>query len=222
MKHLSPNTRLGHLELLQRTFNKQGTVSDLTWRVKCHKCGQTKAFSERYLIAKRPKTCGCAKRKTVRVHKLTKVVQTNQQSITYNYWRKLNRDHPPEDIAMNWWVKWPAAAGFQNFINDMGPKPRYQSLMRKDETKPFSQYNCYWARHAPKLPKLKIGGKYGDLTAISVDPASGEVSCACKCGATVTVSANQLLYSKVTNCGCKPSKPYKRAKGRKRKPPNGV
>lgn len=104
-------------------------------------CGNTTKVHTSNL-GKSTVSCGCW-------HKVKSITHGDSNSPTYNVWRQMlqrtcNPDHKYFTICkdrappMEW-------HSYENFLRDMGEKPKGLSLERVDNTKGYSKENCEWA-----------------------------------------------------------------------------
>lgn len=116
-------------------------------------CGTKRFVRKCYLVKENSKSCGCMKRELISKAKFQHghSGQKNGASRTYNSWRSMwvrctDPQHPAYHnyggrgitICDEW-------ASFQNFLKDMGARPKNYELDRKDNNKNYQPDNCQWA-----------------------------------------------------------------------------
>lgn len=107
-------------------------------------CGKEKRTSGHHLLSGDTKSCGCSRTK----HNHTK---RKWQSKTYQVWRSMKQrcTNPNDSSYKNYggrgitfckrWLK------FENFLDDMGEKPRGLSIDRINNNGNYNKRNCQWA-----------------------------------------------------------------------------
>lgn len=118
------------------------------WMCECLLCGKLTEVSRPNLKSGNTQDCGCTKSKKIR-DKISKHSQS--RSSTWNSWFsmrrriRLGKNHSKVygDITMDdsWNI-------FENFLNDMGERPKGMSIDRIDNTKGYFKENCRWATQA--------------------------------------------------------------------------
>jgi hypothetical protein len=123
-------------------------------------CGNKKACSIENL-GKTVTSCGCYRAEqqvvnnTKHGHYVRKNGKRKPSRESRTYWamraRCLNENHPKYHCygarGIKICARWlePKGKGFENFINDMGPKPEGMTLERKNNEKGYDANNCAWA-----------------------------------------------------------------------------
>lgn len=163
-----PGDLLGRLKLIQRVKKPAGYYGDI-WLVECL-CGSPRfTVKEQYLFRNpNPKRhCGCLSKGLPTLHPKE-----------YNSWQAMHgrcyrTDHVSYEhyggrgikVCARWLSTNPA--GFANFLNDMGPRPKGTQLDRfPDVDGHYTPGNCRWAtatqqawnkrshKHAPPRPPI--------------------------------------------------------------------
>ncbi len=123
------------------------------WLVKCD-CGQRLTVKATSLVTGNTRSCGCLKRQlAVTRGRETSTVHghARPQSRTYVSWQAmLKRCINPSDVAFHNYEgrgitvceRWQR---FENFLADMGERPKGKTLDRIDNDKGYDLGNCRWA-----------------------------------------------------------------------------
>lgn len=146
------------------------------WQCVCD-CGTSRAVQERTLCNGRSKSCGCLRKERQQASPLTHGHSVNySDSPTYTSWRGM-RGRCLNPHASNYdryggrgitvcdsWNK------FENFLADMGERPKGTTLDRIDNNKRYEPSNCRWAEiseqnsNQRRTVRLEINGRTQTLT----------------------------------------------------------
>ena len=147
-KNLEGQT-FGRLLVLCRNGTKDGRV---LWDCRCQ-CGTAVLAVSNALTAGHTKSCGCWRDERNRSTEIKHghATRSNGHSPTYRTWQAMltrctninvpsYKDYGARGISVH-----PAWLVFENFLTDMGVKPKGTSIERKDNEKGYRPDNCKWA-----------------------------------------------------------------------------
>jgi len=156
------------IEKIPRTPYKKGSAS---WKVRCS-CGTELIMRANLLKGRVNPTCGCtplevsadtrakmSKSKTIHGH-----YKGGKASRTYISWQAmLSRVNRPKDKRYNLYKDYTIQESwysFENFLKDMGERPKGKTLDRIDNTQGYSLGNCRWATAVEQNNNRSCSKKY--------------------------------------------------------------
>ena len=120
--------------------------TNAVWLCECLICGNKTPVTRPNLRSGNTKDCGCMKSEKLSE---SKTIHGMSRTPTWNSWNKMNnrirlgekhsKIYGMIDIE-NRWVE-----SFENFLADMGERPKGKTLDRIDNTKGYFKDNCRWA-----------------------------------------------------------------------------
>lgn len=155
-KHDLTGMRFGRLQVVARTESNKGRSM---WLCQCI-CGKERVVAQKYLRDGRTRSCGCLRRDQLRERSTTHGLSA---STTYQTWSSIRsrcyntnqgcyEKYGASGITVcDRWLE-----SFENFLEDMGERPKNQTLDRKD---PFGNYepsNCRWATPAEQARNRRV------------------------------------------------------------------
>jgi hypothetical protein len=120
--------------LLSRVEPKNGARGEYGL-FKCGFCGNEFTANIRAIDSGNTKSCGCLKRGPKPRHGHAK--RNQPLSPTYKSWANMINAGREKHVDERWWK-------FDNFLKDMGERITGQRLIRKDQEKKYSKWNCFW------------------------------------------------------------------------------
>jgi hypothetical protein len=135
-------------------------VKGVFWLCKCD-CGKESIVSSFKLKSGHTKSCGCLWLTTM---KKTNTKHGMHKTPTYHTWQTMiqrttnkNNDsfHRYGAIGIGVCQEWRT---FENFLNDMGERPKGKTLDRIDNKLGYSPENCQWSDASTQMRNRKING----------------------------------------------------------------
>lgn len=138
------------------------------WRCQCD-CGEISRVMGSALNGGHSKSCGCLARELTSkrsvTHGHTRISCGKSRTTEYRiYSAMLSRCSNPNVAAFPSYGgrgikvcrRWRGKNGFQNFLNDMGCRPKGKSLDRIDNNGPYALWNCRWATQEQQASNTRV------------------------------------------------------------------
>jgi hypothetical protein len=157
------------LTVIKRAANMED--GGVAWLCRCS-CGTEVIVRSEHLRYGRTRSCGCLRREVsaaqARAHSTT---HGRAGSPEHSSWHAmLDRCRNPNSHARRWYAdrgitvcaRWdpPRGGSFQNFFDDMGPRPEGRTLDRIDNDGNYEPGNCRWATLAEQGASRRKANQY--------------------------------------------------------------
>jgi hypothetical protein len=174
----------------------------ICWRCRCA-CGTELTVFSKYLRNGDTKSCGCLKPDILHRRNFKHGhSDRGQSSPTYTSWTGMFGHGIA--VCKRWQL-------FENFLADMGERPKSLVLSRIDKQQGFSPRNCEWATRLRPTGGIDLTGReFGRLTVLGISHRQRRSrrtlvihwQCRCICGTETSASTSDLRSGNTQSCGC--------------------
>lgn len=133
--------KFGRLTVLEDTGkrNKKGSIF---WKCKCD-CGNTLNVDSSSLIQKNTKSCGCLWKDIITKHGYSPKERTSTYRTYHSMLYRCGRKKGYKNIKIC--DRWKDS--FENFLKDMGERPKGKTLDRINNDGNYTPENCKWSTY---------------------------------------------------------------------------
>lgn len=160
----------GHVFGLLRVLERVRNIgSSAAWTCLCE-CGVTVVRHGGTLRSGGTLSCGCLRRKKL-IDRNRAGMKVNSKGADYQQWRTMvRRCHDEGHISYKDYgakgikvcERW--RFSYENFVHDMGPRPKRMTIDRKDNLQGYTPENCRWATYKQQggnkcnVPLIEVNG----------------------------------------------------------------
>jgi len=142
--------------MIGNSFGRLTVIEEVkpSWFLCVCKCGTTATVRRCRLLKGHVQSCGCLQSEWRQNIGKTRLVHGQEGTLVYKAWVMMHqRCKNPKNSAFHYYgsrgikvcARWES---FQNFIDDMGERPKGMSLERKNNDGDYEPGNCVWATAA--------------------------------------------------------------------------
>ena len=152
--HNLSGRQFGRLRVLELAGHKP-----VRWLCLCE-CGEQKAVKSAALVTGRTQSCGCLSRELAAKRTRSRSKHGLWKAPEYSVWTEMKaKCHNPKHarysrmggLGIEVCERW--RTSFENFLQDMGPRPPGCGLGRRDPSKDYTPDNCYWETFSERSSK---------------------------------------------------------------------